>query len=124
MFDRTSISVPERPVNVHITQQPNDAADAARLYGELREKADAEVANAVVERLGADNELNVVTIESQKNFCTDTMEMRVLFKINGHMHQVICKPDRHELASQMYRTIAEYVAGEVWRKLSAARTLT
>jgi hypothetical protein len=42
-LDRRSVNVRH---DTHITQQPNDAADAARLYGELEEKALKRIKNA------------------------------------------------------------------------------
>lgn len=47
-LDRRSVNVRQ---DTHITQQPHDAADAARLYGELEEKALDRVQNRVVMQL-------------------------------------------------------------------------
>jgi hypothetical protein len=63
----------------------------------------------------------VVSIDSERDFCRDKLTVRLLFKINGHLHEVRCEPDREEIARQMYSTVAQYVASEVFRKLSNIR---
>ena len=123
MFNRYLVQPRSPDVHVHNTvqQKPHDPADAARLYGELKDRAELEVLNAVVERLGADNEVTVVKVDHQTNLATDTLSVRLLFKINGRLHEVISKPDRHELTRQCYRAVAETIMNDVWKNLSAMR---
>lgn len=122
MFDRyINVPRPEVTVHNHIEQRPNDAADSARLYGQLRDKAEADVASALVDRLGADNEVVVATVETRRNLEADTVKVRMLFKINGRLHDVEVEPNREALMAQAYRDIAEHVANEVWRHLGQAR---
>ena len=121
MFNHTliPISVPERPVNVHIEQQPLDAADAARLYGELEAKAQLAVANATVARFGAENELTAVVIEHQRLFATDELQARVLFKLNGALYDLTLKPDRNDIAMGLYREVAIKLVESIMRKIAS-----
>jgi hypothetical protein len=81
MFNRTIVNPPA--VHIDVKQQPNDAVDAARLYGELRERAEAEVRHATIERLGAKNLVTVAKVRREQLFETDQVRVRVLFSING-----------------------------------------
>lgn len=123
MFDR--YLVPQRAPDVHvhndIKQLPHDTADAARLYGEMRDRAEREVANALVDHLGADNEITVVRIESMVSMERGGPVTRLLFKINGYMHDVTVQPDRSELEKQAYNSVADTIAREILRHLISKR---
>lgn len=110
MFNRTFVSTPAPVVHVHNETKPHDPADAARLYGKLREKAEAEVAQAVVERLGAHNEIKVIATESR--FMTD--QVRVLFAINGV--QFDFEIDRASIAAKFYSMAAQAIAAELTKQ--------
>lgn len=107
MFNKTFVSTPAPVVHVHNETKPHDPADAARLYGQLRERAEAEVAEAIVERLGAHNEIKVVATQSR--FETD--QMRVLFAINGI--QFDFEIDRADLAWRFYEITAQALSVEI-----------
>ena len=110
MFDRTFVSTPAPEVHIHNETKPHDAADAARLYGQLREKAEAEVADATIERFGAHNEIRVVATESR--FMTD--QVRVLFTINDVKFDFAI--DRASIAAKFYSIAAAAIAGELTKQ--------
>jgi hypothetical protein len=101
---------------VHIEQQPNDAADAARLHGELRANAEKEVANALVERFGAFNEFTVVRIEPTRNFCNDELRVRLLFKVNGHLYD-FWVDDLVHIEEQAMTVVAQHLVSQILNKL-------
>src|SRR6185369_13372794 len=113
MFNKTFVSTPAPVVHVHNQTKPHDPADAARLYGQQREKAEAEVAEATVERLGAHNEIKVIA--TQTRFETD--QIRVLFAINGV--QFDFEIDRDKVAQRFYEIAAQAVAAELTRQFRA-----
>jgi hypothetical protein len=85
MFDRSTL-VLGGPTHHHshttIKQQPHDAADAARLFGELKDKAEKAVTDLVHHRL-SENELTFVTYT--QNLSAEAFEptYHVALKING-----------------------------------------
>jgi len=102
---------------VDIVQQPNDAADAARLYGEIEDKAKAEVADSVIYKLGAENEVSVVRVDHHHDLLKDDDHTRVVFKINGHTYDVRCKNDHFDIVSKTAQAIVEEVFNDIWKEL-------
>ena len=91
MFNRTIVNPPA--VHIDVKQQPNDAVDAARLYGEIRERAEAEVRSATIVRLGANNLVTVVKVGRERLFETDQDRVRVIFSINSTPFEFEAKED-------------------------------
>jgi hypothetical protein len=111
MFDTTVVKSPD--VHVRVEQNPHDAADAARLYGELKRRAEDEVATAVVQKFGAFNELRVVTVESRHYFDTNSFAARVIFDLNGHRYDFIVHPEREKVADAVQLAAYEGIAQEI-----------
>jgi hypothetical protein len=113
MFDRTTYVAPPS-TNIDVRQQPNDAADAARLYGECRAKAESEVRDATIVRLGALNEVTAVKIASQTTFHDMKLHVRLLFKINGESFDIHVE-DNHEA---MTRAVYEGIVARLFEKVT------
>lgn len=95
MFDRI---VREGDHYTRVVQQPNDAADAARLYGECLAKARAEVSHQVAAEIR--NALVVLAWSAEVNQMTGDRLVRVLFSLNGECFDVPLTIERRELASR------------------------
>lgn len=121
MFNRTTVNPPD--VHVNIQQQPNDAADAARLYGECMGKAMLEMTNATVVKLGARNEITVVRIAKSANFESDQQSVRLLFKINGELFDITTEADTESMARGAYEAALGKIFGQVLDKLLPPRGL-
>lgn len=123
MFDRYTL--PRSDVHVHnnIEQKPHDPADAARLYGELKDKAEREVAEATVVRLGVNNELTAVQVHTQHRFDTGEVAGRLLFKLNGHLHDIEVKINAEDLALRIYREVAIELVTQIMKSLHQGNRL-
>lgn len=117
MFDTYRITPSSPTVHVHNETKPHDPADAARLYGQLKDRAEAEVANATILRLGAENEIAVVAV--QRNIATDGL--RVLFTINGVRFDF--EADRTEIAVRFYEAAAQGLAAQILQHLNGRLAL-
>ncbi len=122
MWDTYSVVRPTAPnVTVNMKPQPNDAADSARLYGELRDKAEREVASATVEKLGASNELTVLRVDGYRDYLNDRNVVRFLFKLNGVTHDIVVRQERAMLGARhkTFETLAielmESITSEIAR---------
>lgn len=100
---------------VNIKQQPNDAADAARLHGEIRAKAEAEAARAIIDHFGAHNEIRVVKTSRQYAPACDEHITRALFTINGRVYDVNVAVESH-LRDRVERSTAEAITLEILRQ--------
>lgn len=116
MFDRVDRSHRDGDHIINVKQQPNDSADAARLYGECMEKARAEVKGALVQQYGANNELTVVRIEPTRSFETDKLKVRLLFKLNGYMFDFEVD-DADMLATEAMQVVAQSLVSQVLNKI-------
>jgi hypothetical protein len=65
---------------VEIKQQPNDAADAARLYGEVRKEAEKEIVQVI--RVG-NNTFNCV-IHVNQDALSGLIYLKAVYDLNGH----------------------------------------
>ena len=107
----------ESPItNVHIKQQPNDAADAARLHGEIRAKAITEANDAIIDRLGAFNEFKIVKTASEVRIENATLHVRALFRLNGQQYEVEAS-ESESLKDEVMRNIAVKLVTEIMRQL-------
>ena len=114
-------------VNNHISveQQPVDAADAARLYGELRSQIEGEIKAAFCERLEGFN-AEFVRVDLHRNLFTFAEIYRVFFKLNGQPHQVDVeipdheRIDTHQLYARMLDKISKAIADEVTKSMRLA----
>lgn len=102
--------------HVNIEQQPNDAADAARLHGEIRDKALKEAEGAIIRRLGAHNEVLVASARSALSMCDMTTHVRALFTLNGKQYRVeVTEPQ--SLDGKTLEVIAQRIMVEIMRQL-------
>lgn len=98
--------------HVVIRQKPNDAADAARLYGEIRERAEAEVRSATIVHLGVTNLIKIAKISVDGNFETCRRKVRALFAINGHEFDITVDDDE-ALSCFVSKQLAVEVLGKM-----------
>lgn len=117
MFNKTFVSAPAPIVHVHNETKPHDAADAARLYGELKVKAEKEVAEATVTRFGANNELSAVVIHSEYDFSRDQPMARVLFRLNGVLHDLKLEPEMDAIRDRLYYEVAMKLVESIVSKM-------
>jgi len=123
MFDRLHLHEGGRTtVNNTFKMLPHDTADAARLYGEVREKASEELAGAVAVDLGADNEVRVVRADAMRVWDPakgPNTQMRIIYKINGRLHDVVLEVDEMVLLRNVHENIARAMFEQLVDKLSA-----
>jgi len=119
MFNKTFVSTPAPDVHVNIETKPHDAADAARLYGELKTKAEHEVAEATVTRFGADNELSAVEIHTAHDYMRNQPMARVLFRLNGVLHDVKLEPSVNAVENRLFREVAIELIESVMSQMSS-----
>lgn len=117
MFNSTYISDRTPDVNVHINQQPNDAADSARFYGELLTKAQKEVASARVLNLGANNEVTVLCVDGDIDNRNFYLKVRLLFKINGVLYDIQTNNDLFSIQKAVCKSIIDTVFQNSVKKL-------
>jgi len=95
MFDRTVVvKEGDRHENVTVNQQPNDAADAARLYGEIEEKAKARVKELVAHE--ALNTVRFVSYQQNRDFERQEDLYCIAFDVNGTTYSSTIKIDDYE----------------------------
>ncbi|ARO29931.1 hypothetical protein NXC14_CH01981 [Rhizobium sp. NXC14] len=111
MFDRTFVG--GRTTHHHhmtINQQPNDAADAARLYGELQDKAGDSIKEIIGHQV-ADTKVEFVTLDTCRDVLHFKDHVRMVFKINGKTFETRVEIDefnRDEPRERVaYRAVAE-----------------
>lgn len=97
-----------------VTQQPNDAADAARLYGELKKEGEKDIMKVA---RTAPNEFQAV-IHQQQEAMTGQMHLKAIYSLNGkevkdHVtydaYMETAEDGIRKLHEQMSKTIAAYV---------------
>lgn len=115
MFNRTIVEPAQ--VRVNVEQQPADAADAARFYGECVARAEAAVANATLERFGAHNEIKVVKVTSLRNVATDRTTGRLIFTINGEVYDITLDVDQDDMRHAAYVAVAQNLLRQVLDQL-------
>ncbi len=114
MFDSNHYRGPE--ISVNIKQQPNDAADSARLYGELKRKAEEEVSQATIQKFGAYNEVEVISADTWEDYNTQKKHYRLLFKINGNTYDIQTEAYPDELAHNTAYEVNRALLAEVFDK--------
>lgn len=106
----------EGDTRIDVKKIPHDTADAARLYGEMVAKAEEQVARALIERLGASNEVTLVRIDSDRSHETDQLRVRVLFSLNGKLYDI--RHDQNLTVSDQIRwIISNAIAEKVYNSL-------
>lgn len=117
MFDSYHYS-PRPDVHVHnkVEMKPHDAADAARLYGELEKKAWDVVSNAAIKQVGALNEVKVLHAEIGFGIRGDMT--RVIFEINGQRHNIEVENDPISINRAVYSRVLEVVFAQMLDKLT------
>ena len=116
MFDRSTYIAPPS-VNISVKQQPNDSADAARLYGECKAKAEKEVANATIAKFGAHNELTGVVVRDQVSYIDMRQHVRLLFSINGEKFDIWVEDNYESMTRESYREIVVKLFDKVLQKM-------
>lgn len=113
MFDRTTvIEPPNVTVNVP-AQKPIDPSDAARFYAECMDRARKEVAAAVVEHLGARNEIAAVRCQYERHFDGDTIHVRLIFKINDEVYDMKVVDSTEAMAVATYDVILRQIIAQL-----------
>lgn len=107
---------PQVKVTNKIEMKPHDAVDAARLYGELEEKAKKAVAGATIAHLGANNEIKIVKAATHYDFLEQITYLRILFSVNGVDHDIEVRADDTDVA----RAVNKVVAYELFKQLENA----
>jgi hypothetical protein len=111
--------------DISVVQQPQNAADAARLYGEMRKEIEAEIKAAFCERLEGFN-AEFVRVDLHRNPLVFAEKYRVFFKLNGQAHQVDVefedheRINNHELYARMLDKISKAIADEITKSLRLA----
>lgn len=86
--------------HIEINQQPNDAADSARLYGELKAKAEADVLASV--KVG-DNIFECV-VQRYRDEMLDSTKWRAILTLNGkRMTATVETRDRQQFNDNQVR---------------------
>jgi hypothetical protein len=105
---------------VNIKQQPNDAADAARLHGQIRDKAtaqaQAEFERATVQRMGAGNCLKVVSSAYEFGISALTHRIVAMVDINGQQFRIECNADETQgrVADQVAEALKDVIIRELF----------
>lgn len=109
MFRGPNIYVTTPPVNVTIERV--GAPEAAKLYGELKDKATkdakAEVTAAMVHKFGVNNELRALELPVENRVDIDQMRTRFLFEINGERYDIRIDVDSESLEDSFALSIAQ-----------------
>jgi hypothetical protein len=100
---------------IDVEMLPHDTADAARLYGEMVEKARAEVIGATIREAGANIRVVMKRLASEPNFENYHTNVRVLFSVNGVDYDV--KTTQDTMDKDVYHRIAEALIEQVARVL-------
>ncbi len=122
MFDRSYHRDGDSYHTTKITQQPHDAADAARLYGSLEDKATSKVVAVVAQQLPS-IDTTYARIQQERSVLQMTEHHTVVFKINGRT--VTTRVDRHDFDTREttmqkeLQVISEEVAKEVMKLIAA-----
>lgn len=82
MFDRHYYRAGDTHSRTVVNQQPNDAADAARLYGEVEQKAEQKIKEVVGGQLTG-TRVEFATVDMHRSPMHFKDDFHVVFKING-----------------------------------------
>ncbi|MDH0613343.1 MULTISPECIES: hypothetical protein [unclassified Agrobacterium] len=120
MFDR-SLSLRGGDTYTTVTQQPHDAADAARLYGQLQDKATGSITEIIGHQL-PDIRVEFVTYSSHRSIANFKDLHRVVFKINGQSFDQVIPVDEFETEREPHnkaalRKIAEAITNDLMNRL-------
>ncbi len=118
---RTSVYVQNHN---HIEVNEMKPHEAARLYGELKEKAEKEVISAALEKAGAHNEVKVLRFSSEPDYASADHKVHMVFTVNGQEYKLDAKADWR---SQMNRSILAAVFEDALKQMNsfeASRLLT
>lgn len=121
MFDRSYYRAGD--THTSVTQQPHDAADAARLYGELEGKAEAKVKSVVHHQLESIR-AEFVTLHAHRSVLDFKDHFHVAFKVNGKGMEARVEIDEMEKRNDRpgellaYRKIAEGITETILQQLA------
>lgn len=113
MFDRTAVLVPrESNTYVNVDQQPNDAADAARLYGEVLDKAEARVAERINETVHSTG-VEYVRYVTENDFANNHRLHFIAFNVNGKKFTIKLSASEYEDKRAHVELIAKAIMEDV-----------
>lgn len=78
--------------------------------------APRETDDAIIERLGAYNEIKVVRVDSYVDVEHDRRNVRAMFMINGEKYMVDAK-DANDMIGGVYSRVAERITAEIMNQL-------
>lgn len=113
MFDTQVFKAGDTRIDVEML--PHDTADAARLYGEMTEKARKEVVGATIHEAGANIRVVMKRLDTETNFANYDTNIRVLFSVNGEDYDI--KTTQDAMNKDVYRKIGEALIEQVARAL-------
>lgn len=106
------------PQTVHEHKAPTD--ESIKLYAELLAKAREEVARVVVNDL-PDNVLSHAVLHTHRDLLQLKQKVRIVFKLNGVMHDIEVNEDfeetRRAMAQVIVRALLDRVSDQLWREL-------
>lgn len=131
MFDRIySPLVTEQVTNhVNVTEKRAPTDESIKLFHELREKAEKEIIDVLIQGSNAENVLNHVSFRTERDNLRELQKIYVAFELNGQQHKIECSvdrfgPDRHEaLVTAVGREILRQIGNhfDVERDLGLSR---
>lgn len=104
---------PETHNHVTINQQPHDAADAARLLGELEDKAESKI----VDSIRVSNTVFECVVHCFRDEANNQMRFKAVFKINGKTMEASVEVDRQPdpiaMRIKAFQELRDEVAKEI-----------
>ena len=98
-----------------VKQQPNDAADAARLYGQLEEKASDKIAKIISRQIDPIKAELVECHFERSPYHMKDMAM-IVFSLNGETFKVMAEKQDFE-SKKIYEAVAESITHTLMNKL-------
>lgn len=113
MFDTKIFKAGDTRIDVEML--PHDAADAARLYGEMVERARKEVVGATIHEAGAEIRVVMKKVSTETSFVDCDTSIRVLFSVNGVDYDI--KTTQDTMDKDVYSKIGAALLEQVARAL-------
>lgn len=118
MFNKTLMVSPRQPApRVTVNQQPHDAADAARLYGEIEDKAIEQIRHRVVESIPS---IGVEYVRYEMALFPQDMKRKffIAFRINGQDFTVKVSASDYEDPQAHLTIIANAIAQQIMQHVA------
>lgn len=117
MFNRTSVS---QSAHVTINQQPHNAADAARLFGEIEDKVSSKIKSSICKQIEGIN-AQYVQLETHRLPHEWQDRYQIVFRLNGRPCEVevfVGDQERNEIDFKVLAKIADAITCEVLKLLA------